>query len=97
MDRGAWWPTVHRTVKSQTWLSTDTGVTSFHVLQGSKNCANQEATQCVDSSSSRCDVETCQALPWEVSALPSPGVQSAGLTMGRDRIVTFILRTVGNH
>ena len=45
MDRGAWWPTVHRTVKSQTLLSTDTGVTSFHVLEGSKSRANQEASR----------------------------------------------------
>ena len=68
-----------------------TGATSFHALEGSKNRANQEAT------SSRCDVKTCQTFPGEVSALPSPGVQAAGLTMGRDRIVTFILRTMGNH
>ena len=74
-----------------------TGATSFHVLEGSQNRANQEAAQCIGFSSSRCDVKTCQAFPGEVSELPSPGVQSAGLTVGRDRIVTFILRTAGNH
>ena len=49
MDRGAWWATVHRVTKSQTWLSTHT-----HTRAGSQRPANSKGLTGVVGSTASC-------------------------------------------